>query len=43
MGPVRFKTALNLRIFAAFWREVFTRKDFMNYNWLVKALYYVIL
>lgn len=32
-----FKTALNLRIFAAFWKEVFTRKDYMNYNWLVKA------
>lgn len=23
----RFKTALNLRIFAAFWKEIFTRKD----------------
>jgi len=32
-----FKTALNLRIFAAFWKEIFTRKDYLNYNWFVKA------
>lgn len=32
-----FKTALNLRIFAAFWKEIFIQKVFMNYNWFVKA------
>mmetsp|Transcript_2283 Transcript_2283/g.5387 ORF Transcript_2283/g.5387 Transcript_2283/m.5387 type:complete len:813 (+) Transcript_2283:40-2478(+) len=32
-----FKTALNLRIFAAFWKQVFVDGEFLNHNFVVKA------
>ena len=32
-----FKTALNLRIFAAFWKQLFADGDFLNYNYVIKA------
>ena len=32
-----FKTALNLRIFAAFWKQIFVDGDFLNFNFFIKA------
>lgn len=32
-----FKSALNLRIFAAFWRQVISDGHYLLYNWIVKA------
>ena len=32
-----FKTALNLRIFAAFWKQIFVHGDFLNFNYFIKA------
>ncbi|CAE7193803.1 endou [Symbiodinium sp. CCMP2456] len=32
-----FKTALNLRIFAAYWKQLFVDGDFLNYNYVIKA------
>jgi len=32
-----FKSALNLRIFASFWRQVISEGQYLLYNWIVKA------